>query len=135
MSDIGHHEGRRELHHDRGTGEGWEAPSAAAGVHRSRCIPVWLLHAGPDLFGGGIDGRRHGEHSRRNSRIDEREYLPLRRIPQHCRGNPAGDGAAMISFQYSRASNVAEAVRIMVESPDARFIAGGTNLVDLRKMD
>jgi xanthine dehydrogenase YagS FAD-binding subunit len=41
----------------------------------------------------------------------------------------------MISFHYSRAGNVAEAVRIMAESPGARFIAGGTNLVDLMKMD
>ena len=41
----------------------------------------------------------------------------------------------MISFQYSRAGNVAEAVRLMVDSPGAKFIAGGTNLVDLMKMD
>ena len=41
----------------------------------------------------------------------------------------------MISFQYSRASNVADAVRQMAASPTAKFIAGGTNLVDLMKMD
>jgi xanthine dehydrogenase YagS FAD-binding subunit len=41
----------------------------------------------------------------------------------------------MIGFQYSRASNVAEAVRLMAESPGAKFIAGGTNLIDLMKMD
>jgi len=41
----------------------------------------------------------------------------------------------MISFQYSRASNVAEAVRLVADSPGAKFIAGGTNLVDLMKMD
>ena len=41
----------------------------------------------------------------------------------------------MISFQYSRANNVAEAVRVMADSPGAKFIAGGTNLVDLMKMD
>lgn len=41
----------------------------------------------------------------------------------------------MISFQYSRASNVADAVRQMAESPGAKFVAGGTNLVDLMKMD
>ena len=40
----------------------------------------------------------------------------------------------MISFQYSRANNVAEAVRVMADSPGAKFIAGGTNLVDLMKM-
>jgi xanthine dehydrogenase YagS FAD-binding subunit len=40
----------------------------------------------------------------------------------------------MISFQYSRAANVADAVRQMAASPGAKFVAGGTNLVDLMKM-
>lgn len=41
----------------------------------------------------------------------------------------------MISFQYSRASSVADAVRQLTATPGAKFIAGGTNLVDLMKMD
>ena len=41
----------------------------------------------------------------------------------------------MIDFQYSRAADVADAVRQMAGSPSAKFIAGGTNLVDLMKMD
>ena len=41
----------------------------------------------------------------------------------------------MISFQYSRAGDVADAVRQMAASPAAKFIAGGTNLVDLMKME
>lgn len=41
----------------------------------------------------------------------------------------------MIAFQYARASSVADALRLMTASPGARFIAGGTNLVDLMKMD
>ena len=41
----------------------------------------------------------------------------------------------MISFEYSRAGNVADAVRQMAASPAAKFVAGGTNLVDLMKMD
>ena len=41
----------------------------------------------------------------------------------------------MINFQYSRASNVADAVRQMAASPTAKFVAGGTNLIDLMKMD
>jgi xanthine dehydrogenase YagS FAD-binding subunit len=41
----------------------------------------------------------------------------------------------MIDFQYSRASNVAEAVRQMAGTPAAKFVAGGTNLIDLMKMD
>jgi xanthine dehydrogenase YagS FAD-binding subunit len=39
----------------------------------------------------------------------------------------------MINFQYSRASDVADAVRQIAADPKARFIAGGTNLLDLMK--
>ena len=41
----------------------------------------------------------------------------------------------MIEFQYSRADDVADAVRQMAVSPGAKFVAGGTNLVDLMKMN
>src|SRR5262245_48531798 len=41
----------------------------------------------------------------------------------------------MISFEYSRANDVAEATRQIAGSPGAKFIAGGTNLIDLMKMD
>ena len=41
----------------------------------------------------------------------------------------------MINFQYSRANDIADAVRQIAASPSAKFIAGGTNLVDLMKMD
>jgi xanthine dehydrogenase YagS FAD-binding subunit len=39
----------------------------------------------------------------------------------------------MINFQYSRASNIADAIRQVAADPHARFIAGGTNLIDLMK--
>jgi len=41
----------------------------------------------------------------------------------------------MIEFQYVRASNVADAVRLLASDPAAKFVAGGTNLIDLMKMD
>jgi xanthine dehydrogenase YagS FAD-binding subunit len=41
----------------------------------------------------------------------------------------------MIKFQYSRASDVADAVRQIAADKTARFIAGGTNLIDLMKDD
>lgn len=41
----------------------------------------------------------------------------------------------MIRFQYVRATNVADAVRHIAGDPSARFVAGGTNLIDLMKMD
>ncbi len=40
----------------------------------------------------------------------------------------------MISFRYSRAASVADAVSQLAATPGAKFIAGGTNLVDLMKM-
>ena len=41
----------------------------------------------------------------------------------------------MINFQYTRASDVADAVRQIAADPAAKFIAGGTNLIDLMKED
>jgi xanthine dehydrogenase YagS FAD-binding subunit len=41
----------------------------------------------------------------------------------------------MINFQYARATDVADAVRQIAADPRAKFIAGGTNLIDLMKED
>ena len=41
----------------------------------------------------------------------------------------------MINFQYARATDVADAVRRIAADPAAKFIAGGTNLIDLMKED
>ena len=41
----------------------------------------------------------------------------------------------MINFHYTRANDVADAVRLISLEPNAKFIAGGTNLIDLMKMD
>ena len=41
----------------------------------------------------------------------------------------------MNNFEYSRATDVADAIRQIVADPGARIIAGGTNLVDLMKYD
>ena len=41
----------------------------------------------------------------------------------------------MINFAYTRASGIAEAVRHATADPNAKFIAGGTNLIDLMKED
>ena len=39
----------------------------------------------------------------------------------------------MINFQYARPNDVADAVRQISADPTAKFIAGGTNLIDLMK--
>jgi xanthine dehydrogenase YagS FAD-binding subunit len=41
----------------------------------------------------------------------------------------------MINFQYARASDAADAVQKIAADPAAKFIAGGTNLIDLMKED
>ena len=41
----------------------------------------------------------------------------------------------MINFEYARATDVADAVRQIAAAPGAKFIAGGTNLLDLMKED
>lgn len=41
----------------------------------------------------------------------------------------------MINFQYSRATNIADAMKQIAADSSAKFIAGGTNLIDLMKYD
>ena len=41
----------------------------------------------------------------------------------------------MINFEYSRAADIADAVRQLAADPTAKLIAGGTNLIDLMKID
>src|SRR5262249_15367743 len=87
------------------------------------------------------DRRRPRAHGRRDPRADERQHLPLRRLSEHpCRDRAgarrqkgAGGDAAMNYFDYSRATDVADALRQIAADPEARFIAGGTNLIDLMK--
>ena len=112
--------------------------------------PVRLLHAGPDLLGGG-DARGgegghpepcHGRpdaaargHRCRVSRAHERQHLPLRRLFQHPGSDRRGRGSeAMKPFTYERASSPAEAAAAAARIKGAKFIAGGTNLLDLMKL-
>ena len=44
-------------------------------------------------------------------------------------------GAIMINFEYARATDVADAIRQIAADPGAKFIAGGTDLIDLMKYD
>jgi xanthine dehydrogenase YagS FAD-binding subunit len=41
----------------------------------------------------------------------------------------------MMNFKYARATDVVDAVRQVSADPAAKFIAGGTNLIDLMKYD
>src|SRR5580700_3623000 len=41
----------------------------------------------------------------------------------------------MIDFQYARADNLEEALQLIANESGAKFVAGGTNLIDLMKME
>src|SRR2546423_3791541 len=98
-----------------------------------------LLHTGANLLGGGVHCRRSRKIRFRNSRMDERQSLPLRRLSEH-RGR-SERGAEQIAgetrmnpFIYSRANDAAGAVSAVTAKPRTKFLGGGTNLIDLIKM-
>src|SRR5262245_43415413 len=96
-----------------------------------------ILHAGPDHVRGGLYRRGPRRQQRGNRGVDERKHLPLRRIPRHTRGDSgrSSQGSTMRSFEYIRVDSVDDALRAKAANPDARFLAGGTNLIDLVKYD
>src|SRR5438477_7186892 len=68
--------------------------------------------------------------------MDEREYLPLRRIPQHSCGDQRSENedSRMNPFTYSRAEDASQAVTAGSGKSQSKFLGGGTNLIDLMKM-
>ena len=73
---------------------------------------------------------------RRDARAHERQHLPLRRLLQHRRRDHRGRReAGMKPFTYERARTPAEAAAAAARTPGAKFIAGGTNLLDLMKLE
>src|SRR3981081_148180 len=109
-----------------------------------------VLHVGANLFGhrhAQREPRRHaklcdgefggcpaGADRRRNPRTDERQYLSLRGLSEHRRGNQTGCWITnMKSFTYQRADSLARAVTALT-TPGTKVIAGGTNLLDLMKL-
>src|SRR5215470_8125286 len=101
-----------------------------------------LLHARANLLGSRPNQRGESSQRRRDQGTDERQHLPLRRLSQHRRGNRTGhvpqvgiptERESMNNFEFSRATDVADAVRQIATEPGAAFVAGGTNLIDLIK--
>src|SRR5690606_13949752 len=104
-----------------------------------------------DLLGGRDAGRDRGGHTqprlrrpdrraagerRGVPRADERQHLPLRRLFQHRRGDRRSLAeAGMRAFTYERAGSPAEAATAAARTAGAKFIAGGTNLLDLMKLE
>src|SRR5580704_14587891 len=109
-----------------------------------------LLHPRSDLLGGRAVGGAQGGlaklcDGRRRDRAGsdpcgdrgayERQYLPMLRLPKQCCRHPRGGRGRplMKPFRYERASGVASACASAAK-PAAKFIAGGTNLLDLMKL-
>ena len=68
--------------------------AAAAGLHRARRVPVRLLHARADLLGRRPDRTKAMRtHARGDARTDERQPLPLRRLPNIVEAIMRGAGA------------------------------------------
>src|SRR5436190_6147598 len=93
-----------------------------------------LLHAGANLFGGGVHRGRAREIRRGYSRVDERQSLPLRRVSEYRGRGKRGTNEVMNPFAYSRANDAAGAVNAIAAKPRTKFLGGGTNLIDLMKM-
>ena len=71
----------------------------------------------------------------RAPRAHERQHLPLRRLLQHRRcDHRSRREAGMKPFTYERAKSPAEAAAAAARIQGAKFIAGGTNLLDLMKL-
>src|SRR5438477_2399167 len=110
-----------------------------------------LLHARANLLGGRGAGRNQGRHSEpcqrrserspaaqqcRTPRAHERQHLPLRRLFQHRRSHQRSRReAGMKPFTYERANSPAQAAAAAANRGGVKFIAGGTNLLDLMKLE
>ena len=86
-------------------------------------------HVSPDLNAAPQSDRC------RTARAHERQHLPLRRLLQYRRRDHRScGGTVMKAFTYERATSPADAAAAAAPRPGAKFIAGGTNLLDLMKL-
>src|SRR5690349_16485992 len=92
-----------------------------------------LLHFRSNHVRGCPDegARRAGGCRRQGS--DERQHLPLRSLSEHRRCHPRGAESVMNLFTYTRTNNEKDAVAAGAKG--GRFLAGGTSLYDLMKLD
>ena len=122
-------------------------PMQAAFVEM-RCLSVRLLHFRPDHVGGGALERTVRTGRCRREGIHERQYLPLRRVSEHRRRDSAECGKAlsagehgMKTFQLTRAETARKrsrrrrSRRPRNKAQTFDFIAGGTTLIDLMKLN
>ena len=103
-----------------------------------------LLHVGTDHVGGRALERtvRAGGHGGKG--VHERQYLPLRRVSEHRGRNSeraTSEEHRMKAFQLTQPNDTAQAITSAAKTKTAqqwaeiRFIAGGTTLIDLMKLN
>src|SRR5438034_5989138 len=136
-------------HHHRGPGHPRQLASHASGIRCVRRIPVRILHVRPDHVGrciaqGTLRSRRCGGEG-----TDERQHLPLRSLCQYRGRDPtssqkhlaASRSDSMHTFEFVRPADSAAAVvtaaqaKTAQQGADVRFVAGGTTLLDLMKLN
>src|SRR5262245_12571215 len=100
---------------------------------------MWLLHAGTDHVGCRLSASRQGRHRGGDQRVHERQSLPLRGLSQHRRCNPrreVEDGEELMRpFSYQRLLHPRYVTTLHNVSSRDAYIAGGTTLLDLMKLD
>src|SRR5437868_4128253 len=108
---------------------------------------MWLLHIRSDHVGGCDVERTVRSGGCRSEGIHERQHLQVRRVSKHRGGNSEcaarhDEGeAGMKLFELSRADDPGQAIAAGAtattaqQGADIRFIAGGTTLIDLMKLN
>ena len=82
--------------------------------------------------GRGTCERRDRADRGRDQGANERQPVPLRRLREH---RPRDRGRVLVRpFRYERAGDADRAVALLAAEPEARFLGGGTNLVDLMRL-
>src|SRR5262249_27687879 len=99
---------------------------------RLRRDAVRVLHARPGHVRRRAAPRGPPARRRGDPRGHGGQHLPLRRVRQHRRGGTEV-AALMHGFGFAAPGRTDEALRLA--SPDSAYLAGGTTLVDLMKLD
>src|SRR5215470_12952522 len=100
---------------------------------------MWLLHARTDHVGRCLSASRQSRYRGGDQRVHERQSLPLRGLSQHRRCNPGReveDGEDLMRpFSYQRLLHPRDVAALQNVSSRDAYIAGGTTLLDLMKLD
>ena len=127
--------GRRPASRCRRPSSSTTRSSAATARPGQICSAIGMAGRGRGRLAEPRDRRRRRAavaRRGRDPRADEREHLPLRRVSEH-RQRDRGR-VRLKPFRYERAAGPDGAVALLARTPGAKFLGGGTNLVDLLRL-